>query len=233
MINPPSLPEGELEVARAALALRYDFAGEGTQVKDLVGTRDAVLRGDAQLDARGGVELDGYNDYVDLPNGVLSGYTSATIMAWLDWHGGYCWQRVFDFGSSDAGEDRVGNATSSLFLTPASCPAQVVTSMTERSGEQQALSANSMFPVNQRVQVVLVVDGERGEVSLYIDGKHEATSPHLHALEELDDVNNWLGRSQWVQDANLNARYDELRIYDTALDARTIELLDYLGPDAL
>jgi hypothetical protein len=229
-IKPPS-PPSDIELATSALALRYDFEGDGAVVLDRVGTRDGVLRGDALLDTRGGVELDGNDDYVDLPNGVLSGYTSATIMAWLDWYGGFCWQRIFDFGNSDAGEDRVGNATTSLFLTPASCPSQVMLSMTERLGEQQSTAASRMLPVGQRVQVALVVDDARNEVSLYIDGQLEATSPHVHPLTELEDVNNWLGRSQWVQDGNLSARYDELRIYSRALSAETVRLLNERGPD--
>jgi hypothetical protein len=229
-VNPPS-PPSDIELGTSALALRYDFEGEGAVVEDRVGGRDAVLRGDALLDSYGGVELDGYDDYVDLPNGVLSGYTSATIMAWLDWHGGYCWQRIFDFGNSDAGEGSVGNATTSLFLTPASCPSQVVLSMTERKGEQQSTRASRGMPIDQRVQVALVVDGEEGLVSLYIDGRLEATSPHVHALSQLEDVNNWLGRSQWVQDGNLFARYDELRIYDRALNGDTVRLLEERGPD--
>lgn len=229
-VSPPS-PIDPLDVARDSLALRYDFEGEGTRVVDRVGYLDGVLYGDARLDAQGGVELDGDDDYVDIPNGVLSRRESATIMAWLEWRGGYCWQRVFDFGSNDAGEDRVGNATSSLFLTPASCPAQVVMSMTEQLGEQRSISASRSLPIDRTVQVALVIDGEQSAVSLYIDGTLEATSALAHPLAELDDVNNWLGRSQWVQDANLRARYDELRIYGRALDAEDVAALYDRGAD--
>ena len=107
---------------RAHLIHRYSFDGEGTQVVDSVGSADGSLQNGAVLDGAGHVTLDGKDDYVNLPNGLLSGLTDATLVAWLAWSGGPEWQRVFDFGSTDAGEDMVGNATSSLFLTPKANP---------------------------------------------------------------------------------------------------------------
>jgi hypothetical protein len=77
------------------------------------------------------------------------------------------------------------------------------------------------------VQVALVLDGDAAENALYIDGRLAATAPNAHSMSDLQDVNNWLGRSQWVQDRFLRGRYDELRIYDGALtDAEIAELAD-------
>jgi hypothetical protein len=100
--RPSGLPDAAQPAAEARLVLRYDFSGTGTRVNDLVGGADAVVMGGAALDGAGGVELDGDNDFVDMPNGILSRHDSATIVAWLDWMGAVenCWQRIFDFGSS-------------------------------------------------------------------------------------------------------------------------------------
>ena len=68
-------------------------------------------------------------------------------------------------------------------------------------------------------------------MTLYVDGAAEAQAPAEFRLADVDDVNNWLGRSQWVQDVNLAARYDEFRIYDRALSADEIMLLFTRGPD--
>jgi hypothetical protein len=217
----------QLAVTSSELVLRYDFEGDGAVVEDRVGEAHAMIRGGARLDQRGGLVLDGVDDYVDMPNGVLSSRRSVTIIAWLHWAGGTCWQRIFDFGSTDAGEGEVGRATTSLFLTPSSCPSFVVTSMTERDSDQQPVAASYGMPTDRTVQVALVLDGDAAQSTLYIQGQRAASAPNAHLMSDLHDVNNWLGRSQWVQDRYLAGRYDELRIYDGALtDTEVAELAD-------
>ena len=47
-------------------------------------------------------------------------------------------------------------------------------------------------------------------------------------------TNNWLGRSQWVQDTHfMQGTYDEFRIYDVALSDADLAALEAAGPDAL
>ena len=61
------------------------------------------------------------------------------------------------------------------------------------------------------------------------------TSIHvpLH-LSQMEDVNNWLGRSQWSADSNANASYDECRIYDHVLSQAQISPPTTIrGPDQL
>jgi hypothetical protein len=63
--------------------------------------------------------------YIDLPNGLITALgPNATFETWLTWNGpvGSSWQRVFDFGSSDGGEDTspTGAASYYVFLTPRS-----------------------------------------------------------------------------------------------------------------
>src|SRR4051812_28354916 len=54
------------------LVHRYSFAGDGTRVVDSVGSADGSLENGAVLDGAGHVSLDGVDDYVNLPNGLLS-----------------------------------------------------------------------------------------------------------------------------------------------------------------
>jgi hypothetical protein len=226
--------ERDAAVPGSGLVLRYDFSGEGTRVRDRMGTADAALLGGAVLDGQSGVELDGSDDYVDLPNGIVSRLESATFMSWLEWHGGVCWQRILDFGKSDAGEGNVGNARSALFMTPSNC----VDGMFMASAEFDTgtvvyhdVVAEVRVPTNRSVQTALVIDAGRAQMTLYLDGEQVAHAPTNFVLADVEDVNNWLGRSQWVQDVNLAARYDEFRIYDRALAADEIALLYSRGPD--
>jgi hypothetical protein len=218
----------------AALVLRYDFVGTGARVLDRAGNADAELIGDARLDGRGGVTLDGQGAYVNMPNGLVSRLQSATFVVWLEWLlPGLCWQRVFDFGINDAGEDQVGREATSLFMTPESCGrvAFMVSAEFSASGTMRNLFDDAPLPAHTPIQVALTIDAERDAMTMYLDGTPVAQGAASFRLQDIDDRNNWLGRSQWVQDRFMNARYDEFRIYDRALSDAEIAMLYVRGPD--
>jgi hypothetical protein len=52
-------------------------------------------------------------------------------------------------------------------------------------------------------------------------------------LGDLNDVNNWLGRSNWTADANLNGTFDEFRIYNSALSGSEVAASLAAGPNTL
>lgn len=212
---------------------RYSFSGEGTRVADLVGEAHGSLQNGALLDGAGHAALDGVDDYVNLPNGLVSSLSNGTVFAWLSWNGGPCWQRVFDFGSSDAGEDAVGNSTSSVFATPLRCPgAGPATSIETSAGRLASIDSDSPFPVLRETSLAVVFDVSGRELRLYVGGVPLGIG-QLAGLSQINDVNAWLGRSQWVQDRFLRGIYDEFRIYDVALDSAAVAAIDAAGPDAL
>ena len=217
----------------AHLVHRYSFDGDGTRVRDSIGSAHGSLENGAVLDGAGHASLDGVDDYVNLPNGLLSGLTDATLIAWIVWNGGTCWQRVFDFGSTDAGEDKSGNATSSFFATPLRCPGKgPATSFQTIDNEFASIDSDVRFPVLKVSALAVVVDTTRQELRMYAAGEPLGRSK-LESLALLADENDWLGRSQWVQDKYLQGTYDEFRIYDTALTDADLSALEAAGPDAL
>lgn len=212
---------------------RYSFNGEGTLVVDSVGNADGVLIGGATLDGAGHAALDGQDDYVNLPNGLISSLTDATLIAWLSWNGGACWQRAFDFGSTDMGEDVVGNATSSIFATPLRCTGNgPATSFETTTANLGSVDSDTPFPVLQNVPIAVVLDVNGGELRLYVAGAWLGTGT-IAPLSRLSDVNDWLGRSQWIQDDHLRGTYDEFRIYDSALSSAELAAVEKVGPDAV
>ncbi len=50
-------------------------------------------------------------------------------------------------------------------------------------------------------------------------------------LADINDINNWLGRSQYDTDPAFRGSYLEFRIYEAALTAAQIELSFAEGPD--
>lgn len=211
--------------------LRYDFAGTGSTLRDRVGQAHAQILGGALLDGSGELLLDGTDDYVDLPNDVLAPLTSTTIVVWFEWLGGVCWQRVFDFGSSNAGEGEVGQAISAWFFTPLACGDTRSLLMAEFGALMFQAAGVVNFPVEQKTQVVAVYDGERRAMRLYHDGVLMSETEVGFALSDIDGANNWLGRSQWVQDRFAHMRYDEFRVYPRALSAEEIAELAQDGPE--
>lgn len=209
--------------AADALVLRYDFSGSGDIVRDLVGDRDARLRGGTLLDPnRTFINLDGVDDYVDVPNGVVSELRSATFVVWLSWTGGVCWQRIFDFGISDQGEDQVGDAVTSLFMTPMACGDQTFTVMAELGAMQHPVSDDQALPTGYALQVALVIDADTQSFTLYRDTEKVAEAQVAFQLDQLTDANNWLGRSQWAQDGFFSGAIGEFRIYSRVLTAEEI-----------
>ena len=216
----------------SSLILRYDFSGQGTELVDRVGRAPARVIGGARLDGSGELALDGVDDYVDLPNGTLASLESATVVTWIAWGGGVCWQRVFDFGHNDMGEDKQGNALASLFVTVATCPGGQLAGMAELPSGHFVAAAEQPAPTSSTMQVALSFDASRSLLTLYRDGVRVAETPAGFALAELGDVNAWLGRSQWVQDFFARVSYDEFRIYDRALSRTEVRELFERGADA-
>jgi hypothetical protein len=219
------------DTGMGGLALRYDFTGTGMTVPDRVATANGQLVGGAMLDGQGGVVLDGKDDYVDMPNGVVSRLDSATFMAWLTWDGGVCWQRVFDFGSTDQGENASAHGETALFLTASACPNNNLFASLEIGSKRETVADDAALPDGRTVQVALVIDRAQSSSTLYVDGARVASTARAFDLHTLDDENNWLGRSQWIQDLYLRARYDEFRIYARALSANEIAAAFARGAD--
>jgi hypothetical protein len=58
-------------------------------------------------------------------------------------------------------------------------------------------------------------------------------TPPAIDLSVINDINNWLGRSQFIADAELQATYNEFRIYSGALTPELIAISKLGGPNAV
>ncbi len=212
---------------RAALVHRYSFDGIGTVAIDSVGAAHGTVVG-AQLTGTGSLVLAGgtTDQYVDLPNGIIHPLIDATIEVWLTWDGGPGWQRIFDFGSSDAPEGSRGVAVTTLFLTPAGGgPGGLIGAFyggDVARGETQ-VSSGIALKTRTMVEVAFVIDPTHQQLILYRDGQFEAREVLIGSLSMLNDVNDWLGRSQFAVDTSLAGTLYEFRIYDAALSPAMLQ----------
>ena len=70
-----------------------------------------------------------------------------------------------------------------------------------------------------------------GRQSWYRNGLLIASFDVGFRLNQIEDVNNWLGRSLWSDDRNSNASYNEVRIYNHAFTASEVSASRTLGPN--
>lgn len=216
----------------AMLVHRYNFA---SNANDLIGTAHGVLSGGAAI-AGGELVLNGSSAFVDLPNNLVTGFTSITIEMWVTDNGSGSWARLFDFGNSTGGEGGQGSGTQYMFLSLPSGYGNLRGAYTVAGGgaaEQLLEWSGGRPPVGQKTHIVWATDGLLQRGRLYVNGvqvgANDAMSLTPAALGPT--VNNWIGKSQWSADAYFNGRFDELRIYKMALPpAKVIEHYQ-LGPD--
>jgi len=69
--------------------------------------------------------------------------------------------------------------------------------------------------------VAAVVDGAANTLALYQNGVSLGSVDLANtSLAQLDDVNNWIGRSQWTFDDEFQGTIFEVRIYGAARTAQ-------------
>lgn len=241
----PDVPTDPCPVCTAlkgALVHRYDFEGTGTAVRDRVGNAHGTVQGAtlSTVNGKGAVVLSGgtTGPYVDLPNGILSSLTNATLEAWVTWGGGNAWQRIFDFGDStdQPPENNPAAGKSYLFLTPITDAGSgaVMRAVYSLNGGLEAdetrVSGTTALP-QTLAQVAVVVDSKAKELRLYLNGVSVGSQAFTGALADVNDVNAWLGRSQYDADPELTGTFHDFRIYGAALSASQIAASFAAGPD--
>lgn len=223
---------------KTALRHRYDFEGTGTQVVDRVGTAHGVIARGAtlsKLDGKGVVLLGGGDAgaYVDLPNGLVSSQKDASFEAWVTWGGGDIWQRLFDFGDSTSvpPENNPSSGKSYLFVTPQSGYGGLLAGYSV-NGNANELSVKATSPLALSLSQVVVVANDTGNtLVVYVNGVQVGSAAWTGALANLNDVNVWLGRSQYNGDPELTAVYHDFRVYGAALTAAQVASSYVAGPD--
>lgn len=241
--------------AEGALTQRWSFnnpagpAADTTTVPNQVaGGAPAVIRGAGATFTGTAISLPGGGSgtaaYVDLPNNLISPLTTASIECWVTvTAAGNNWARFFDFGSNDAGEIAgpgtgfTGN--NYLFLSAATDGNYSNQQLEFRTdGATTTSFQEGRAPAfGTQIYLVLTLDNSSDgstTVNYWRNNEHIGVNQVFpYNLSQLNDVNNWLGRSNWSGDGNLNGQFNEFRIYDEALTDDQINASRSSGPDTL
>lgn len=219
-----------LTVVSAALTHRYSFNDptNATSVADSIGGAawNGMLNGDAALNGSN-VVLDGINAYVQLPSGIISGYSALTIETWVSFGANANWARLWDFGDQNSS----GNGNSSIYFTPHNgSGGSQMTIFNPGPNSNVALSTN-LDNVSE-IQIAGVYAGTYME--LYFNGVPVGrTAPVSPALTEIIDTNSYIGKSMFNADPYLVGSVDEFRIYQGALSAGQVSSDFAAGPGTI
>jgi hypothetical protein len=224
------VPEQRCVPLKQALVHRYAFDGTGAVAVDDVGGAHGTIVNSA-LTGNGELRLDrALEEYVDLPNGIISVLSSATFEAWVVWEQpeeNQFWERIFDFGVSTAGEEQRESGESYIFLAPAQFRTAYKNLVTP--GEV-LIDARDPFPIGVLAHVAVVVDAQVHELRLFLNAVEQGRVTLDQPLASIQDVNNWLGRSQFAVDTRFGGAFLEFRIYAAALTQAELEGSLALGP---
>lgn len=186
---------------------------------------NGTLNGGATWQSGNGVKLDGSTGYVQMPNGILTGLSSITVVtdvfvdpaspnpAWL-----------YTFGSStDPLNDANAHYLSLLFEDSKSQYRSVITK-TRYSNEQSA-TVSSVFPKGSWKQVAYTQTGTTG--TLYVDGVQVARNTVLtYTPNDMEaTIANYIGRPAYLADKYMNGKVKDFKVYTKALSASDIQAL--------
>ena len=114
------------------------------------------------------LQLSGNSEYVQLPNGLVSGLHDFTISAWVNPSANSAWSRVFDFGTG---------TNNFMFLTLSAGGGPLLFADILPSGRGDVIAAPSTLPLNTWSHVAVTLSGNTG--TLYVDGQPVATNNNM------------------------------------------------------
>ena len=246
-VNPQPAPPIVPERLTKGPIHRYSFSeaananATGLQFKDSVGTANGTVLGDGAefTGTRLKLTIGGASAtaaYGDLPNGLLStngvangGSGEFSFETWFQNETSHTWSRIFDFGSSttDDGTGEVtgpgGGGTGLDYLEySAQMADDVNTRRLELRNEDPSGGGVVTADVPTRAfntdgHVLVTWKEATGQIAVYENGVQIGGFTTDDKMSDINDVNVWLGRSNWTADQNTQGEFDEARFYNVAL----------------
>ena len=208
---------------------RYSFEGSGKEAIDSISGAHGSILGGARLKELGNIDLDGHDDYVELPPGIISKLGNASFEVWTTWDGpsSSYWERIFDFGR---------DTSQYLYLSPriSVSPKNARFAITQ-TGSERKVNGLRYLAYDKKTQhhIVVAYDDDNDTASLFIDGDLQNSNRTTISLKNIQDDNNWLGRSQFTMIPYYDGRINEFRIHDRALGLESVKASQSLGPEVL
>ena len=238
-------PKLDSVVYRWKFNLPAGGAPAGTVIADEISSAPATIRGTGATftgeavrlpgGATGNTAANSIAAYVDLPNGLVSALTDMTIEVWASPRSAQSWARILDFGRTTQAGDGLGAAgeytgapgspapggtDSSDAITLTSAVGTDLGQRFEAKLNGAAVTLNSTLPTTaaalHHYAITFTDSAAGGRLKWYRDGQFITHLDVTWHLADLEDVNNWLGRSLWSGDAMAHTYFHEVRIHNAA-----------------
>ncbi|MES2920696.1 MAG: LamG-like jellyroll fold domain-containing protein [Verrucomicrobiota bacterium] len=221
-------------------------APDGSTVIDRIGGLAAVIRGTDAKFTGSAVELPGGSSgtaaYVDFPNGLISSRENLSIEFWETQTAEQAWCRILSIGTNQVGEISgpggtfAGSETLTLFgnvgMTQVNRFARSVGTYPNGGPDRDPVDyPESDYGVE--FHQVITYNMELREWHWYRNAILMEVIPDEQGPTTIDDVNVWLGRSEFSNDNNFRGLFNEFRIYNRALSEGEIHGNFLAGPDKI
>jgi hypothetical protein len=205
------------EAQRPLVRYGFEEAAGDTATDSSGNERHATLvNGAGRLEGRCGnaVALDGLDDHVSMPAGLIWHMYDFTVAAWvnLDPAAPAGSPRVFEFGR---------NANVNMFLTPQSDSSTVRFGITTTgAGGERRINGTAPLASGEWTHVAVTKSGLVG--TLYVDGAAvgQNTNLNLYPARLGNSDGNWIGRAQAAP--FLDGEVDDFRVYQRGMSAAEI-----------
>ena len=85
--------------------------------------------------------------------------------------------------------------------------------------------------LNQETHFAVTWDEKTGQIRAYENGAQVAGMNLPTKMSDINDVNVWLGRSNWTGDENTQGEFEDFRIYNRVLSLQEVQASEAIGPD--
>lgn len=150
--------------------------------------------------------------FVQLPYEVANS-DELTIAMWVNLSSTAQWQRLFDFGN---------DTDHYMFFTPNS--GTTMRFAIKNGDSEQTVDAAKLLTTGQWAHLAVTIGKE--QTVIYVNGQEVGSSTGITIRpSDIHPVLNYLGRSQFSADPYLNAKLDDVRIYNVALGAADVNTI--------
>jgi len=162
-----------------------------------------------------GLEFDGIDDYVDLPDDFNSLQAGLTVNVWAYPTAVKNWARFIDFGN--------GSTSDNILFSRYSDTNNLTLEVWKGSTSGGHVIATEAIELNRWQMFTATLDSS-GNTRLYKDGVLIKTGTTA-VPNDITRVNNYIGRSNWGADAYYQGIMDEVRIYNYPLTQAEIQTI--------
>lgn len=215
---------------RFAFGMPAGDAPEGTAVPDVLGGLVAAVRGGGARFTGAGLRLPGGASntaaYLDFPNRMVSSQENVTLELWVTQEASLDWGRILSIGTNRAGEIAgpgggfSGSETLTLFGNVGAAPVNRFARSEGRllnGGPDRDPADYPASEIGVEFHHAIVYEKVLSEWRWYRNGILMEVIPDADGPVTLDDLNVWLGRSEFSADNNFCGTYREMRVYNRVL----------------